>query len=521
MGSQTNGDGAAATFPVRDVAINGSNESNVCSNRTDRILILLLCFAAALRVFIFSAAFPFFSNIDEDLHFDLITQYSYGQIPHSFGRLNEEALNWIVPYASPEFLLPPDHFSDGKFPSPLWKEPWSKVEAEIAATRAAWSSEINFESSQPPLYYAFTSAWWWIGKRIGFAGLQSLYWLRFLNVPLVAMMVWLGYVTARTIAPERVDLRIGVPLLLAFIPQNVFYAMNNDVLSPVCFGVLFLCMLRWLRTKAPSFLLGALTGLAITATCLTKLSNLPLTAAALAVIIARFVRIILRGPRAGLIALAALVACAAIPVGAWMMWTKFHFGDLTGSAAKIVLLGWTRKPFSDWWQHPIFTPQGVWTFWSDLVASFWRGEVSWHGQPLRWHGADGLYAVSSLLFLAVAVAGLRKEAGLSMFQRQAIGSAVLIFATGVAFLALLSIEFDFGNCINPSREHPYFTSGRLLSGALIPFAVVYVYGVSCVCRRINTALPLVVLGLIVVFMMTSEILVDRVVFASDHNWFHL
>jgi hypothetical protein len=100
------------------------------------------------------------------------------------------------------------------------------------------------------------------------------------------------------------------------------------------------------------------------------------------------------------------------------------------------------------------------------------------------------------------------------------GSAILIFLAGVAFLALLSIQFDFGNCINPSREHPYFTSGRLLSGALIPFAVVYVYGVSWVCRRINTALPLIVLGLIVVFVTTSEILVNRVVFVSEHNWFH-
>ena len=45
------------------------------------------------------------------------------------------------------------------------------------------------------------------------------------------------------------DLRVGVPLLLAFIPQNVFYAMNNDVLSPLCFGALFLCVLQWLRTR--------------------------------------------------------------------------------------------------------------------------------------------------------------------------------------------------------------------------------------------------------------------------------
>ncbi|PYK29720.1 MAG: hypothetical protein DME58_10860, partial [Verrucomicrobia bacterium] len=362
---------------------------------------------------------------------------------------------------------------------------------------------------------------WWLGKYFGLAGLQSLYWIRFLNVSLVAMMVWLGYVTARTIAPERMDLRIGVPLLLAFIPQNVFYAMNNDVLSPLCFGTLFLCVLQWLRTNAPSFLLGALTGVGVAATCLTKLSNLPLVAVALAVIVARSVAINLRTPPAGLIALAALISCAAIPVGTWMLWTKFHFGDLTGSTAKIGLLGWTRKPFGDWWQHPIFTPHGVWIFWWDLIASFWRGEVSWHGQPLRWPGPDGFYAVSSLLLVAAATVGLRKQAALSAFQRQAIGSAILIFLAGVVFLALLSIQFDFGNCINPSREHPYFTSGRLLSGALIPFAVVYVYGASWICRRSNTALPLIVLVLIVAFVTTSEILVNRVVFVSEHNWFHL
>jgi hypothetical protein len=97
----------------------------------------------------------------------------------------------------------------------------------------------------------------------------------------------------------------------------------------------------------------------------------------------------------------------------------------------------------------------------------------------------------------------------------------LIFLLGVAFLALLSTQFDFGNCINPSREHPYFTSGRLLSGALIPFAIVYVYGVSWACRQINTALPLIVLGLVLVFVTTSAIFVNRVVFVSEHNWFHL
>ena len=487
----------------------------------ERLLILFLCLVAALRVFIYTAAFPFFSNIDEDLHFDLVTQYSHAQVPRSFDRLKAESLNWIVPYASPEFLSTPEQFPGAIFPAPLWKRSWSEVEPEIAATRKAWSSEINFESSQPPVYYTVASIWWWLGKHVGFSGIRSLYWIRFLNIPLIAIIVWLGYVAARRIAPERIDLRIGVPLLLAFIPQNVFYAMNDDVLSPACFGALFLCVLQWLRTYMPNFFLGVLTGLAIAAACLTKLSNVPLVAVAVMIVLAKLVAIIRRAPRAGLVALTALILCAAVPVGGWMLWTKSHFGDVTGSGAKIGLLGWTRKPFGDWWQHPIFTPRGVWIFWSDLIASFWRGEASWHGRPLRWRGADGFYAVSSLLLLAAAIVGLRKQTGLSAFQRQAIGSAILIFLAGVVFLALLSIQFDFGNCINPSREHPYFTSGRLLSGTLIPFAVVFVYALSWIFGRISTAMPLIVLGLIVAFVAASEILVNRVVFVSEHNWFHL
>jgi hypothetical protein len=246
--------------------------------------------------------------------------------------------------------------------------------------------------------------------------------------------------------------------------------------------------------------------------------------------VARSIAIISRTPRAGLIALAALISCAAIPVGTWILWTKFHFGDVTGSTAKISLLGWTRKPFGDWWQHPIFSPHGLWVFWSDLIATFWRGEVEWHGRKFDWEIADRLYAVSSLMFILAAILGLRKSFALSGFQRQAIAVAILIFAAGVAFLGLLSIQFDFGSCVNPSRSHPYFTSGRLLSGAIIPFALSYVYGISCLCRLatsrfrqtrwIDVASLLIVLGAIVVFSQASEIVITHPVFASEHNWFH-
>ena len=39
----------------------------------------------------------------------------------------------------------------------------------------------------------------------------------------------------------------------------------------------------------------------------------------------------------------------------------------------------------------------IWIFWSDLIASFWRGEVSGTVRPFDWQKPIGFYAVSSLL----------------------------------------------------------------------------------------------------------------------------
>jgi hypothetical protein len=498
-----------------------STESKASASKSESLLILLICVAAALRIFVFSSAFPFFSNIDEDLHFDLIVQYSNGSPPHTFAALKGQTLNWIIPYASPEFLFRPDQFPAGKFPPPLWKQSGPTVESEIAATRDAWSAETNFESSQPPLYYVLASVWWWMGQRLGWTGLPSLYWIRFLNGILIALMVLLGYLAARTIAPERVELRLGLPLLLAFIPQNVFFALNNDVLSPLCFGGLFLCVLQWLRTDRPTLLLGIMTGLTISATYLTKLTNLPLIIVALVAVITKLLIAIRQEPRAFVTAFVVLAFCTAVPIASWILWTKYQFGDVTGSTAKITLLGWTRKPPSEWWQHPIFTMRGLSVFWWDLITTFWRGEAKWCGQPLNCLVTDAFYAVSTPILLGAALLGLRKGASLSIFQRQAIGIAALCFIASVGFLALLSLQFDFGNCINPSRAHPYFTSGRLLSGAFIPFGLLYVYGLSWLLRRINPALPFLALGIILLLMIASEIAVNRVVFGSEHNLFHL
>jgi len=48
----------------------------------------------------------------------------------------------------------------------------------------------------------------------------------------------------------------------------------------------------------------------------------------------------------------------------------------------------------------------------------------------------------------------------------------------------------------------------------------YVYGIAYLFRRTNPAVALTVLGGIVVFVTTSEIITSSAVFASAHNWFH-
>jgi hypothetical protein len=61
-----------------------------------------------------------------------------------------------------------------------------------------------------------------------------------------------------------------------------------------------------------------------------------------------------------------------------------------------------------------------------------------------------------------------------------------------------------------------------MSGALIPFLALYVYGLDCVLRWVKRKwLVMPVLAGICLLMTASEILANRPAFASDYNWFHL
>jgi len=379
----------------------------------------------------------------------------------------------------------------------------------------------NLESSQPPLYYALAGLWRNLGKAIGLRGGDLLYWIRFLNVPMIAALVWLGYVAARMVFPENGFARIGVPTLLAFLPQSSFYSIQNDALSALCFGAVFILLLRLLREE-PTVRLGLATGLALAATYLTKLSNLPLLAISAVLVILKLRLLSKAGKvREGFPAMALLILSAGIPISLWRAWSKFNFGDAMGSETKIALLGWTHKAFADWWSHPIFTPKGFFVFFSHLVASFWRGEFLWHSQTLSSSTVDTIYFVLSIIFVGVAMVALSRRASLPIApQQQALWLSLATCFSMVAFLGFLSIIYDFHKCFYPSREHPYFTSGRLMMGVLIPFSLLFVYGINRGFGRMrNGWVRPLFLAALVLFMLISEVAVNWPVFSSRYNWF--
>jgi hypothetical protein len=334
---------------------------------------------------------------------------------------------------------------------------------------------------------------------------------------IVVTVVWLGWFAARLVFPGENFIHVAVPALIALLPQTAFYSIGNDVLSPLCFGAAFVGVLCWIRTETPGPALGAATGLSLAATFLTKMCNLPLIAVALFAVL---VKVCLSGRtnvQRVLPSLAVLLGCALLPMAAWAAWCKTHFGDFTGSSAVVQPLGWTLKPFSQWWHHPIFTPSGLWIFVSGNLATLWQDEKLWHGQPLSFRPADLFYTFISIVLVIVAWLHLKK---CDPKGRHALVFSLAIVAASFAFFGLLSIIYDFHNCFYPSREHPYFTSGRLMLGALIPFLLVLAFGMDRLLNRWGKTAKYVALALLLLFMSGMEIATDWPVFQSQYNWFH-
>jgi hypothetical protein len=155
----------------------------------------------------------------------------------------------------------------------------------------------------------------------------------------------------------------------------------------------------------------------------------------------------------------------------------------------------------------------------DTFATFWQGEFLWRRQPLALPALDAFYKVLTLVLLVLAVVSVGKRRVAE--SRVGLVLALACLAVSLAFFALLSMKYDFHDCFYPSQAHPFFTSGRLYLGGLIPILILLAAGLDFALRKISLKAKFVLLAALLLFMLAGEIAVDWRVFPCEYNWYHL
>jgi len=439
-------------------------------------------------------------------------------VPRTLDSFDAESQRIIDLFGTQEYLHSPSEYPSGRFPHPGWASSPEIVSMIGRSAEARAPDLVNAESTQPPVYYALAGAWLDLGRAFGVRGGVLPYWIRFMNALSLALIVWLGYLFGKRLRPDDAYMRFGIPILLAFFPQDVFYSMSADALSPLLFGASLYCLLLMQTGGRRSYPFHALAGMLTAATVLVKWSNIGVLGV-LAIVIALQVRKPRRSGNLGRLAVMALAA--AIPIAVWMTRNYLVLGEVTGSAALAETIGWVRKPFTEMWNHPIFTPGGFAIIWTGLMKSFWRGEFTWHGVRLASSGMDLFYVVSTTIFLVASAVGLLRTKRNDP-ARPVMGFGFAALGLCVAFLVYISIAYDFGECFYPSSEYPYLDSGRLALGALIPLAVLYVNGIGIILSKLRlTRARLAAVMVIAVLITLSEIAISRPAFQSEYNLIHM
>ena len=246
------------------------------------------------------------------------------------------------------------------------------------------------------------------------------------------------------------------------MPQTAFYSIKTTCFRRFVLARRLSASMKLLRAEIPGIRLGTSTGLALASAFLAKISNLPLLAVA-------FAAVILKIAAAGKIGKTARVNSVARVViflrraadGGWLAWCKINFGDFTGSAAKIQMLGWTLKPFGEWWHHPIFTPHGFWIFISGADGDFLAGGI-FLARPAAGIAGGGRYLcgfVRRFCCRGRVALPFAAPAARTGPQRQALWLGFWSFIAVVAFLGFLSIIYDFRDCVRPVARTSVFHIG--------------------------------------------------------------
>ncbi len=449
------------------------------TSRSDRILIALLALFGGARVGLLAAALPFWNNVDEREHADMVMRYSACQVPTKMELYGPESASLFIACDCKEYILT------------------REMAARYHPPESAWREIYNPDSEQPPFYYIVAGAWYRLGRALGLEGCASLRWIRALNGAVFALLILVAASLTRRFHPGDRFMGLAVPLLLAAMPLDAFYSINSDVPSALlCASVLLLLPAG---AAPPGRWAGA--GLLAAAAVLTKYSNFIVLAGGAVAGWMAWNGTKKRKPVVRGLILAAVAA--ALPVIVWLARNAVVLGDPLGMRGKLAWLGWTPRSLGAFADHPMFTLKGALYFIGETIRRAWRGEMVWHGHSLGWPAMDSWYIWSTLIFLAAAA--------LAAFRRGRRAGDIVNWAVllaGVGFLIWSSLAWDFGNCPYPSRHLPFMVSARLVSGALVPFLMLYVRGFGTLCPpgwKFRTRLFLI--AIIAIMMLVSDLFI--------------
>jgi hypothetical protein len=371
---------------------------------------------------------------------------------------------------------------------------------------------VNGEATAPPVYYAVAAAWYKLGATLGYSGIFLLYWTRALNALCAGLLVWLGFVFCRTCYPESRFLPAGMALMLAFFPQDIFFALNPNAIFPVLFAAALLALALIYRRPERSLWQYALAGIAVAATLLAGFGNFSIIFPFLFVAGWLFFwRLFSRGG-------AVLLLSAGIPVLWWIVRNQLELADWSGTRLKLQYLGWSANSFTGTAHHPIFSAHGFYYFVTSIARNFWRGELRWHGD-IRASWLDPVLFWTSVIFFIAFLWRMWPSGERDRMAKFADVIALLTVVVSAMFLLWLSVHYDFAGTYYPSRALPYFVSSRVVIGVVVPFLVIYLRGMESLWRKFLPRSALFAVIALVIAIFASEIVGARPIFLSPYNFY--
>lgn len=491
-----------------------------------RRLVGLLALFASLRIALLAATLPIFVHLDEDAHFDTVHKYARGQWPEpGSDRYDPEVADIGTRFQSGDWLVAPDPDPRKRVLPGVFVDPRLRARDPAAAAMAADPTTVaaietmlarnieaardrspNYEAFEPPAYGLFAGTWLRFGRMLGVDGAAQVLWVRLLGALFAAGAVLLTYRLACVAVPGVPSVALGAALLVAVAGQDVAACVSNDAPDLLLGPATLLCAFA-LSSRPCRGSLAFVGGVVLALPLLAKLTTLHASAAAWLLLLIRCGREWRR---------LVPIACGfLVPIVAWVLYARIVLGMWHGGEHKVALTHLGPQTLDGLLHHPMFTPAGAWTFFSEIATQLWRGDLWFHGHPLRHVWMDLGYLVLPTVGLFALLRNREPRLRSTRGAGLALGASV---AFAVLVMAGISLAWNFDHASFPTREHPYFTQGRLVAACLPALAILTTLGFA---RLLGPRGGLVLTAVFALVMLGSGIALHWPIYTSSHSVWRL